>query len=75
MQNFAENEKNKVKLELILSFTPDTVSPVTAYPKSKKIERILTTDPEMDVVRRIDAGYEETIEFAERINVKIPMKK
>jgi urocanate hydratase len=41
---------------------------------AKRIERVLTTDPGMGVIRHADAGYEEAIEFAERNNVNIPMK-
>ena len=40
---------------------------------AKRIERVLTTDPGMGVVRHVDAGYEEAIEFAERYDVKVPM--
>ncbi len=42
---------------------------------AKRIERVLTTDPGMGVIRHVDAGYEEAIEFAERNNVKIPMMR
>ncbi|HEX9927694.1 MAG TPA: urocanate hydratase [Pyrinomonadaceae bacterium] len=41
---------------------------------AKRIERVLTTDPGMGVVRHVDAGYEEAIEFAEKHNVKIPIR-
>lgn len=41
---------------------------------AKRIERVLTTDPGMGVVRHVDAGYEKAIEFAEKTGVKIPMK-
>ena len=40
---------------------------------AKRIERVLTTDPGMGVVRHVDAGYDEAIEFAENNDVKIPM--
>jgi len=40
---------------------------------ARRIERVLTTDPGMGVVRHVDAGYDEAIEFAEKNNVKIPM--
>jgi urocanate hydratase len=33
----------------------------------------LTTDPGMGVVRHVDAGYDEAIEFARENGVKIPM--
>jgi urocanate hydratase len=42
---------------------------------AKRIERVLTTDPGMGVVRHVDAGYVEAIEFAENNNVKIPMMR
>ena len=42
---------------------------------AKRIERVLTTDPGMGVVRHVDAGYEKAIEFAEKNDVKVPMMK
>ncbi|MEZ5425138.1 MAG: urocanate hydratase [Pyrinomonadaceae bacterium] len=42
---------------------------------ARRIERVLTTDPGMGVIRHVDAGYEEAMEFAERNDVKIPMIK
>ena len=42
---------------------------------AKRIERVLTTDPGMGVVRHVDAGYDEAIEFAKENDVKIPMFK
>jgi urocanate hydratase len=42
---------------------------------AKRIERVLTTDPGMGVVRHVDAGYDEAIEFARGNGVKIPMTK
>jgi urocanate hydratase len=41
---------------------------------AKRIERVLTTDPGMGIIRHADAGYEEAIEFADQNDVKIPMK-
>jgi urocanate hydratase len=41
---------------------------------AKRIERVLTTDPGMGIIRHADAGYEEAIEFAEKNDVKVPMK-
>ena len=38
-----------------------------------RIQRVLTTDPGMGVVRHADAGYPEAIEFAKRNGVVIPM--
>jgi urocanate hydratase len=40
---------------------------------AKRIERVLTTDPGMGVVRHVDAGYGEAKTFAEKNGVKIPM--
>ncbi len=42
---------------------------------ARRIERVLTTDPGMGVIRHVDAGYEEAIEFAKENDVKIPMMK
>jgi urocanate hydratase len=41
---------------------------------AKRIERVLTTDPGMGIVRHVDAGYSEAAEFARRAGVKVPMK-
>ena len=43
--------------------------------KAERLKRVLTTDPGMGVIRHVDAGYEEAIEFAEKNDVKIPMRK
>ncbi len=40
---------------------------------ARRIERVLTTDPGMGVIRHVDAGYEEAREFAEKNGVRIPM--
>jgi urocanate hydratase len=40
-----------------------------------RIQRVLTTDPGMGVVRHADAGYPEAIEAAKRMGIKIPMLK
>ncbi|MBP6003168.1 MAG: urocanate hydratase [Pyrinomonadaceae bacterium] len=42
---------------------------------ARRIERVLTTDPGMGVIRHADAGYDEAIEFAEANGVIIPMKR
>ena len=42
---------------------------------AKRIERVLTTDPGMGVIRHADAGYEEAKEFAEKNGVRIPMNR
>jgi urocanate hydratase len=41
---------------------------------AKRIERVLTTDPGMGVIRHVDAGYDEAKEFAKKTGVKVPMK-
>jgi urocanate hydratase len=38
-----------------------------------RIERVLTNDPGMGVIRHADAGYTEAIEFAKKKDVKVPM--
>jgi urocanate hydratase len=40
---------------------------------AEKLERVLTTDPGMGVVRHADAGYERAIEVARERGVRIPM--
>ncbi len=40
---------------------------------AKRIERVLTTDPGMGVVRHVDAGYAKAIKFAKENDVQIPM--
>src|SRR5438094_2317700 len=40
---------------------------------AKRIERVLTTDPGMGIIRHVHAGYEEAREFARKNNLKIPM--
>ncbi|MGK5442023.1 urocanate hydratase [Micromonospora sp. URMC 105] len=39
----------------------------------QKIERVLTNDPGMGVIRHVDAGYEAAREVAERTGVRVPM--
>lgn len=40
---------------------------------ARRLERVLTTDPGMGVVRHADAGYEIAIEAAKRHGIKMPM--
>ncbi len=42
---------------------------------AKRIERVLTTDPGMGIIRYVDAGYEDAQNFAKKTGVKIPMNK
>ncbi|MGN9803963.1 urocanate hydratase [Micromonospora sp. L32] len=39
----------------------------------QKIERVLTNDPAMGVIRHVDAGYEAAREVAGRTGVRVPM--
>jgi len=41
----------------------------------KRLERVLTYDPGMGIVRHSDAGYERAIENAKKFGVNIPMMK
>ncbi len=41
---------------------------------AKRIERVLTTDPGMGILRHVDAGYEQAKDFAADNGVKIPMQ-
>ncbi|MGB8645195.1 MAG: urocanate hydratase [Anaerolineae bacterium] len=41
---------------------------------ARRLKRVLTTDPGMGVIRHVDAGYEEAIEFAQENSIKIPMR-
>jgi len=40
---------------------------------AKRIERVLTTDPGMGVIRHVDSGYDEAKQCAETKGVKIPL--
>jgi urocanate hydratase len=40
---------------------------------AQKLERVLTNDPGMGVIRHADAGYERAIEVARERGVRIPM--
>jgi urocanate hydratase len=40
---------------------------------AKRIERVLTTDPGMGVIRHVDAGYDGAKEFAKKSGVKVLM--
>ncbi|MBE2977012.1 urocanate hydratase [Priestia megaterium] len=39
---------------------------------SKRLERVLTTDPGMGVVRHVDAGYDKAIQTAKEKGIQIP---
>src|SRR3972149_2752785 len=40
---------------------------------AQRLERVLTTDPGLGVVRHADAGYPEAIAFAKKAGIKMPM--
>ena len=40
---------------------------------AEKLERVLTTDPGMGVVRHVDAGYARAAEVARERGVRVPM--
>lgn len=42
---------------------------------ARRLERVLKSDPGMGVVRHVDAGYDEAIDFARRSDIQIPMLK
>jgi urocanate hydratase len=42
---------------------------------AQKIERVLTNDPGMGVIRHVDAGYDKAVETAQERGVRIPMQE
>jgi len=41
----------------------------------ERLERVLTYDPGMGIIRHADAGYDQAIENAKKFGIKIPMMK
>jgi urocanate hydratase len=41
---------------------------------AERLERVLTSDPGLGVLRHADAGYPEALETAERYGVELPMR-
>ncbi len=41
---------------------------------ARRLERVLTSDPGMGIIRHVDAGYSTAIDFAKEHDVKIPME-
>jgi urocanate hydratase len=41
----------------------------------QKLERVLTNDPAMGVIRHVDAGYDKAVEVAEEKGVRVPMRE
>ncbi len=42
---------------------------------AQKIERVLTNDPGMGVIRHVDAGYDRAVEVADQRGVRVPMQE
>ncbi len=42
---------------------------------AEKLERVLTNDPAMGVIRHVDAGYDRAVEVAEERDVRVPMRE
>ena len=42
---------------------------------ARRLQRVLTSDPGMGVVRHADAGYDEAIDFAKANGVQVPMMR
>ncbi len=42
---------------------------------AQKLERVLTNDPGMGVIRHVDAGYERAAEVADQRGVRVPMRE
>ena len=40
----------------------------------ERLERVLTSDPGMGVIRHADAGYSQAIEFAAKHEVELPIE-
>ena len=40
----------------------------------QKLQRLLTNDPGMGVIRHVDAGYERAVEVARERGVRVPME-
>jgi len=42
---------------------------------AQKLERVLTNDPGMGVIRHVDAGYDRAVEVAQDRDVRVPMRE
>jgi urocanate hydratase len=42
---------------------------------AERLERVLTTDPGIGVLRHLDAGYEEAVEAARRYGLEAPLSR
>ncbi|GAA3082462.1 urocanate hydratase [Kribbella aluminosa] len=41
----------------------------------QKLQRVLTNDPAMGVIRHVDAGYDKAVEVADERGVRVPMRE
>jgi urocanate hydratase len=41
---------------------------------ARKLERVLTNDPGMGVIRHVDAGYDRAVDVADERGVRVPMR-
>jgi urocanate hydratase len=39
----------------------------------RRLERVLTSDPGIGVIRHVDAGYSRAIDFAKENSIAVPM--
>ena len=59
-----------------LASTPArSASPTAPTLAAQKIERVLTNDPGMGVIRHVDAGYDRAAEVAAERGVRVPMSE
>jgi urocanate hydratase len=42
---------------------------------AERLSRVLTSDPQMGILRHADAGYEEAVAAAERHSIQVPMQR
>ena len=42
---------------------------------AQKLDRVLTSDPGMGVIRHVDAGYDRAAEVADERGVRVPMSE
>ena len=54
---------------------PGDASPTARALAAQKLERVLTNDPAMGVIRHVDAGYERAEEVAAERGVRVPMRE
>ncbi|MEN9342951.1 MAG: hypothetical protein RIR24_538, partial [Actinomycetota bacterium] len=40
---------------------------------AQKLQRVLTNDPGMGVIRHVDSGYDKAVEVARQKHVHVPM--